>query len=114
MTLKESSEFSLVLIQLIELFKPANLETIGSFNWEYKKDFKGRTRKTYVRTILKTNKIENAKSSESWFLQITENKIELIIDFKLNAVPMGEVSLYVFRRTVDGLKQTKSTILSLR
>lgn len=114
MTPIASKEFDLVLNQLIDLFKPVHLDAVGVFHWEHKEEAKGRRKRTYVRTILRTNKTENSKSYQAWFILLSENKVELIIDFKLTAVPMGEVTLYEFKRNEEGLKKTKSKILSLR
>lgn len=109
-----SNEIQEDLKLLMDLFKPTNLIAFGVFEWEPIAIKNGRKRKTYTRKILVTFNVENTKSSESWFIRRTENTLELIIDFRLNNLLMGEITLYEFTRNGNGLKQVKSKILSMR
>jgi uncharacterized protein YdiU (UPF0061 family) len=82
MELEESKEFEIVLDQLMKLERPANLNTVGLFEYVNYVDRRNRERLRHEFTITKIfKKNETSRNYHSWFLNISAKQVELLEHF---------------------------------
>ena len=107
-----NDEFTKLIAQLKLILNPNTINTVGLFHWELRPRSKGRTQKVYVVSDILPLSDADTKSRLSWFLNFTDEKVELIADFSVDN--MGEVILYVFKRKNNTLLKKSVKMLKIR
>lgn len=111
-----SDEFYSLIEELKELLNTTVINRIGLFEWISKKKSNGRIKKTY-RIINSTLIIQkDAESSLGWYLNYSDNRLELISVFSLVIGGMGsggDVILYKFKRDNGSLIFQSNKILKI-
>jgi len=109
---ENKDEFTKLIAQLKLILKPNTINTVGLFQWELRPRSKGRVQKVYVVSDISPFSDADTKGSLSWFLNFTDEKVELIEDFSV--ANMGEVMLYVFKRKNNTLLKKSVKMLKIR
>ena len=78
-----NDEFTKLIAQLKLILKPNTINTVGLFKWELSTRSNGRVKKVYVVSNREAFSVADTRSSLSWFLNFTDEKVELIEDFSL-------------------------------
>ena len=108
-----NDEFTKLIAQLKLILKPNTINTVGLFKWELSTRSNGRVKKVYVVSNREAFSVADTRSSLSWFLNFTDEKVELIEDFSLGNLG-GQVMLYVFKRKNNTLLKKSDKMLRRR
>ena len=98
---KYSDEFYSLIEELKELLNTTVINRIGLFEWISKKKSNGRIKTTYRITNNTLISQMDVKSSLGWYLNYSDNRLELISVFNLRIGAMGlggDVLLYKFKK----------------
>lgn len=107
-----SDEFTELIAQLKLILKPNTINTVGLFQWELRPRSKGRVQKVYVVSDTSPFSDADTKSHLSWLLNFTDEKVELIEDFRV--ANMGQIILYVFKRKNNTILKKSVKMLKIR
>ena len=107
-----NDEFYFLIKQLKGILNTDIVNVVGIFHWDTVLTRKGVVKKKYSVEKRKAFDIQSEKNSLMWFLNYSDDKLELVQDFRI--VNMGEVLLFRFKRNGKQLKKTSVKLLKIR